>query len=77
LKEAIAEMNGATKQFDRLLEDSQSGATPLSVAAIYGERNGAQLEAVDAWSDRYVSSYRVLSAAGQLLDYFNVTTTAE
>jgi outer membrane protein TolC len=72
LKDSISELNSATGQFDSLLEGNQTGVTPLSVAAVYGERNNAQLEAIEAWTDRYRSSYKVLAAAGQLLDFFNV-----
>jgi outer membrane protein len=68
----IKEMDGAVVKFDALLDQEQAGATPISVAAVYGERNGAQLDAVDAWAERYQSAYRVLAVAGQLLDFLGV-----
>jgi hypothetical protein len=65
-------MDGAVVKFDALMDQEQAGATPISVAAVYGERNGAQLDAVDAWAERYQSAYRVLAVAGQLLDFLGV-----
>jgi adhesin transport system outer membrane protein len=72
LSKSINHMAEAVSNYETLFDKTDSKITPLSIVNVQSELNTARLDFVDAHIERFVQSYRVLAASGQLLIHLGV-----